>query len=1781
MSENDIQTEISAGGRSFKFFHDDPDDHIFRSMKGKKNFYESDLLSSLGDMIRPDDLVLDIGANIGNHTVYFAGVCGAKVMAFEPVPRAVDLLTKNIAANALEKRVTVKNFGVGAENGTASERFTSRSEHNLGATSLAPDATGTIQIKRLDSIRFKSGPRLIKIDVEGMDVDVLIGGLGVIRRFHPVICIEASSAESLRRICAILEPEDYVLIQSFNWTPTHIFRAVAQQDDLRTTLADIGRSAGLGFIQAATAQEKSAVRQTEETATVRQLNDVQAAVQTLGSVIERIEMAQRTSDQRLEKLAVDFSSVVSVINANNASVAGQVTEAMDELKTVGDVLEKQSAPILRVLEELRQSQSRVDQQMHNLGANLRSEMADLLGRLDRVGNRLESGLISTIHATLVERTELLGGDLLRRFDIKAEELSDRFQIAHHEFVSSSKLAQEDIAARGHSTIENLRSAIVASLEQTNRNCEKLAEEVADHLVREFGASIDSIRMQIIELETRQGDAQARLSDRLSDLVSSNAQAVTDEIASRIELERKSASEDAVLARSEEHRWLESTMQSVTDAAADWTAQKLMAEQQFLFGRVSALLEKDRSSVVEGFLSAAQKQLIELKADLATSNQIDELLATQSGALAELQEFRADLERLHTIEERLSGVSLSVGTLLDLPTLASTEEDDARVRELIQAERILFVDGLISALKAELVEFGEIRFMPVLVQEIRAAQSVVLQHLQEARGDLENLRSIDEQFGRVFRSLSSLADRADISRANDDIRDQQTGSDLLNAIDAMKSQLLARLMELFVVLNEIGGDQTRAFASLSAAVAGTSTAANDQIGEITSKFSNTFMRFEELLGIQLAELLHTLGHRYVGWARDRTDQDAQLPEQVNARAIEFPQQPAAASGSALSIAEQSVVGGVLVTIAEVSADTKDWWAHQNTKIESDGYVRLGQEHSTPGVMSRSLQFERECVLRIRCEVEMSEPLRLHVRLFNRAGQIAGDIELVPGANSVDFFVGLRTEECGLAFLAYHPRAGSWFRVSALTVERHSVDEHWASRRILGAAPSIASLASIPKRLPMLRDCVMSLLAQTDIVRVFLNEYPEVPDYLNHPRVEVRRSQDWDDKGDAGKFGWIGEADPPGLRLILDDDLIFPPDFAQKMSAKLDYYGRNAFLGCHGVLLKQPFKAYYEGKSRNVFHFESALDRDRTVHFLGTNAFAYHSESVDLRWDDFMFRNMADIWIAEFAQQRKIPMVCVARGRKWIVQNSQEGGFETIYDASQKKTRSKFDSSFVQDAVVKRLLPITIQPTPRKKAVLVLISHDLKSVRDCLIDWLETRSTLLDWMVVVANCGTERGWPDQISDINLPHELHIVEESEPFLSALRALSLPERLGGDFIITADHRIRFQRAGWDTDAATALFVKRTTGLAWGLDADGMATDEPAKVFEMVCNILPRPLFTSAVKSLRLTHGQEFFSAWRSASLDALSEWDFARPSESASMGFALLGESAPRFFFSREAQPTAASVENQTPSINSFFQKVLVINLDRRADRWRSASDRLAKAGIAAQRFAASDGTQPEFQAEYTAYRKEPPLAFVSGGVRPIENSHDFYLKAQSQAARVAYIEQTGSRAIATAGAWAYLRTYERILEAAIQDGTETLLVFDDDVVFHRNLDRVFAEAVEELPDDWMIIQLGTLQYNWQEPWMSWQSRRLYKSNGSAIGSHAVGIHASAFPFLLDHVKRMQLPFDTGALSAATKSFRDRCFVIYPNIAIQDLSDSDINSSGFQNAATRDGAFHTYRWRREDYEF
>ena len=165
---------LEQKGRSYEILLPDPDDHIQKSILRTGEPYELEMLRDMRMRLAPGDLVLDIGANVGNHTLYLAAIADARVIAFEPNVHLAEGIAVSAARNALDGQIKVRAFAVGAAAGHAT--FARLTPENLGAQALALGA-GWIEVMPLDALGIEGPVRALKIDVEGMEIDVLAGAV--------------------------------------------------------------------------------------------------------------------------------------------------------------------------------------------------------------------------------------------------------------------------------------------------------------------------------------------------------------------------------------------------------------------------------------------------------------------------------------------------------------------------------------------------------------------------------------------------------------------------------------------------------------------------------------------------------------------------------------------------------------------------------------------------------------------------------------------------------------------------------------------------------------------------------------------------------------------------------------------------------------------------------------------------------------------------------------------------------------------------------------------------------------------------------------------------------------------------------------------------------------------------------------------------------------------------------------------------------------------------------------------------------------------------------------------------------------------------------------------------------------------------------------------------------------------------------------------------------------------------------------------------------------------
>ncbi|MEW6403327.1 MAG: FkbM family methyltransferase [Chloroflexota bacterium] len=154
-------------------------------------------------LLDPGDWAIDIGAAIGDYTIWLAHLVGnsGRVFAFEPLPWNVNKLKSLVQVADLADGVEIHQAAVGEESGTTSMfvpwgsgEYRVRSGHIVSGTQSASRGRQIrVPMDTLDRL-FPDCPqfRFVKIDTEGMELPVLRGGLLLLRRWHPHLLVEIS-----------------------------------------------------------------------------------------------------------------------------------------------------------------------------------------------------------------------------------------------------------------------------------------------------------------------------------------------------------------------------------------------------------------------------------------------------------------------------------------------------------------------------------------------------------------------------------------------------------------------------------------------------------------------------------------------------------------------------------------------------------------------------------------------------------------------------------------------------------------------------------------------------------------------------------------------------------------------------------------------------------------------------------------------------------------------------------------------------------------------------------------------------------------------------------------------------------------------------------------------------------------------------------------------------------------------------------------------------------------------------------------------------------------------------------------------------------------------------------------------------------------------------------------------------------------------------------------------------------------------------------------------------
>lgn len=219
-------------GREFDLAGFSERDVIYSAMLRSRSFYELDLLEYMYAIRRhlgaERAVSIDVGANVGNHSVFFRSFLCDRLIAVEPNPVVLPTLRRNLAHNVTD--FVVCDCALGSADGLGTIFLPESAQDNVGMARVEQTPTGAeIRITTLDSLVADIMPdlqpagriNLVKVDVEGSEIAVLEGAQSILDRHRPHLFLEAATSDEAEQLRAFLTPLGYAQVSRWASTPVY------------------------------------------------------------------------------------------------------------------------------------------------------------------------------------------------------------------------------------------------------------------------------------------------------------------------------------------------------------------------------------------------------------------------------------------------------------------------------------------------------------------------------------------------------------------------------------------------------------------------------------------------------------------------------------------------------------------------------------------------------------------------------------------------------------------------------------------------------------------------------------------------------------------------------------------------------------------------------------------------------------------------------------------------------------------------------------------------------------------------------------------------------------------------------------------------------------------------------------------------------------------------------------------------------------------------------------------------------------------------------------------------------------------------------------------------------------------------------------------------------------------------------------------------------------------------------------------------------------------------
>jgi hypothetical protein len=200
-----------------------------------------------------------------------------------------------------------------------------------------------------------------------------------------------------------------------------------------------------------------------------------------------------------------------------------------------------------------------------------------------------------------------------------------------------------------------------------------------------------------------------------------------------------------------------------------------------------------------------------------------------------------------------------------------------------------------------------------------------------------------------------------------------------------------------------------------------------------------------------------------------------------------------------------------------------------------------------------------------------------------------------------------------------------------------------------------MGTIPDRISILELSINSIIKQVDRLYISLNDWNknEIPIFIrNNKKIKYTICNN---SGINVCERWLFCKNFKSFDLIfcIDDDILYPPDYVEKMTSKLAVYNNKAFITVHGYsYIDFPINDFIKDK-KDFCHFKSEVKISKKVSVPGVGTMLSPASLIDIDKISFIPYNN-DLCMSKYARDMNIPIICIEREANWLSPISQNIG-----------------------------------------------------------------------------------------------------------------------------------------------------------------------------------------------------------------------------------------------------------------------------------------------------------------------------------------------------------------------------------------------------------------------------------------------------------------------------------------------------------------------------------------------